>query len=203
MAIVRDLAYQVVAMEERVFITSSTGATVFASTANTVVSGVAANGRVIDRSTRSSSPDVPAGTLYSVAMIGGLWNSTRGSTEADRKMTLAIKLQHGDSSGGGDMADYSTQFQQDDRVFFTTVQTTDLNNWSTAPFIGTTNPTYYDLRAAKRYIRTVLTGTKNRGTTESSGDEQSRVSATITFLGGDFVKDPPRYTGAGSTSTST
>lgn len=201
MSIIRDLAYQVVAMEERVFITSSTGATVFASTANTVVSGVAANGRVIDRSTRSSSPDLPA--LYTVAMVAGMLNSTRGSTEADRKMTLAVKLQHGDSSGGGDMADYSTGFTQDDRVYFTTVQTTDMNNWSTAPIVMTTNPTYYDLRAAKRYIRSVLTATKNRGTTESSGDEQSRVSMTISFMGGDFVKDPPRYIGAGSTSTST
>jgi hypothetical protein len=204
MSIVRDLPITLVGLEERSFQTCSTGAQVFASTANQLMVAalgtITANGRIIDR-----LYDLPAS--YSVASPVATLASTRGSTEADRRLTLGVKLQHGDSSGGGDMADYSTQFTPDDRNFFSTVRTSDYANWdasrSTGPFYGQSNPAYYDVRAAKRYIRMVGTYGKNKVTTESSGDEGARAGGVITFLGGDFVKDLPNYGGALTTSTST
>jgi hypothetical protein len=204
MSIVRDLPITLVGLEERSFQTCSTGAQVFASTANQLMVAalgtITANGRIIDR-----LYDLPAS--YSVASPVATLASTRGSTEADRRLTLGVKLQHGDSSGGGDMADYSTQFTPDDRNFFSTVRTSDYANWdasrSTGPFYGQSNPAYYDVRAAKRYIRMVGTYGKNKVTTESSGDEGARIGGVITFLGGDFVKDLPNYGGALTTSTST
>jgi len=201
MSIVRDLGLTLQAVEDTAVITCSTASAPFASTgyfaaASTWASPASINGRLIDRLGDRLTQNYP------VAMPAAYLYSTKGSTEVDRKLSLGIKLQHGDSSGGGDLADYSTGSIQDDAVFFSTARTTDMAAWTTGTLRGTTKPTYYDLRAAKRYIRTVVTASKNRVTTETSGDEAFHVGGVITFLGADSLP-ANAWTSAGSTSTST
>lgn len=156
-------------------------------------------GRTIDRTA------APLSALYTVAMPAAFLVSTLGSTETNRQVVVGIKLQHGDSSAGGDMADYSTGSQPADRIWFSTARTCDQLSWefsgrSTGTLSATSNPAYYDLRNAKRYIRTAIRVGKSLVTTESSGDEHARVSASITFLGGDSLpqvvspKDSPYAT---------
>lgn len=162
---------------------------------------VAVEGRIIDR-TRYPIP-----VHYNAATIQAVLHSSRGSTEADRKLAVGAVLNHGDSSGGGDMAEYSTGSRPQDRLYFSSARTTDMASWDIAESSGAvyamSNPGTYDLRAAKRYLRVDARVGKNRVTTESSGDEQSRVSATITFLSGDDVPGGLDTTSPMSTSTST
>lgn len=206
MGLVRDIGMTLPAMEERALLTCSylnTCSTalpyVWTATADMLVTSGApvvnnafsslytsAAGRVIDR----TAP--PLGTLYNVAMPAAVINSTRGSTEANRSIMLGIKLQHGDSSAGGDMADYSTNNQPADRQYFSTGRTTDMLSWelsgrSTGAFQGATNPAYYDLRGAKRFIRTIVRACLpgRTPTTESTAEEGSRVAAEIVFLAGE------------------
>jgi hypothetical protein len=161
----------------------------------------AVNGRVIDRLR------FPIGARYGACVVGAYIASTRGSTETDRKLGIGVKLQHGDSSGGGDLADYSTGNQPDDRQYFSTARTSEMLSWdaseSTGPVYAVSNPGYYDLSGAKRYLRVVARAGKDKVTTESSGDEQSRVGATITFMAGDQAPQRPDSTGPYSTTTST
>lgn len=207
MSIVRDIGLVYPAFEERSLITCSTGSQVFAgSTANnapssTAVSGVA--GRVVDR-----LYDLLASTRYQVAFPSAQLYSSRGSTEANRQMTLGVSMQHGDSSGGGDMVAYSTASDQPSVTFFSTARTSDQLNWDTAfgstgVFQGMSTPATYDLRGAKRYIRMVVYASKNRVTTESSGDEGARLSGSIVFMGADTLLPPVNPRGPSSTTTST
>lgn len=196
MGLTRDLGIIVEALEHRIIVTSSTANQILAATGNVSASGTAINGRVLDR----LDTQYGGGILTKATIAATLWAS-RGSTEADRKLMLAVKLQHGDSSGGGGMADYSTGQQPTDKVFFTSAQTTPMANWSTGPFYGEISG-HYDVTAAKPYLRTVTTPTKNRVTTESSGDESFHLGSDIRFGGADEWP-LPASTGAGSTTTST
>lgn len=159
------------------------------------------NGRVIDLLRQ------PLGANYDVALPSASLVSTRGSTEANRKLAVGLKLQHGDSSAGGDMADYSTASQPSDRQYFSSARSTDHAAWdateSTGPIYAVSNAAYYDLRAAKRYIRVVGRFGKDNVTTESSADEQARVSMDITFAAGDKLPQRQDSTGPYSTTTST
>lgn len=210
MSIVRDIALGVQALTDTLVVTCSTQQTVAVTTANTVQSsnanfstgfgssgGAGISGRIIDRLQEPFITD-----RYTVAMPFSYLESTRGSTEANRQLAVNIKLQHGNSSAGGDMADYSTGSQPVDMVLFTTVQTTPMWSWSTGAIRATSNPAYYDLRGANRYIRTVTSAFKNRATTESSGDESFHIGASIALLGGGQVIQNP-WTSAGSSTTST
>lgn len=211
MSITRDLGLTVQSLEDRATITASTasipagtyallttqsnsgnvvGAT---STGSTTIS---ASGRVIDRLTDLFTKAIPL-----VAFPATLFYSSRGTTSLAPKITVGVKLQHGDSSGGGDMADYSTQSQQDDEVYFTSVRTTDYVNWTTAPVRLESAQSYYDLRAAKRFIRAVHSVDKCEITTESTGFEGARLSGTVTFVGGDTPKTDNKAFGSTSTST--
>lgn len=213
--LIRDLPFTVNAMQEQVLVTCSAiystagstsprGLVGAGTTADAIVSAGAettAYGRIIDRLRQ------PIGAMYAGLVAGAWLHSTRGSTEADRKVTIGVKLQHGDSSGGGDMADYSTGSQQDDRVFFSSARSTDHVSWdateSTGELYAASHATYYDLRAAKRYIRVAVPVYKNRVTTESSGDEQARVGASVTFVAGDRIPQRVDTYSPFSTSTST
>lgn len=159
------------------------------------------NGRIIDRLR------FPMGAGYYGAVVSASLNSTRGSTEANRKLGVGVKLQHGDSSGGGDLADYSTAFQPSDRQYFSSGRSTDHAAWdateSTGSVYAVSNPGYYDLRGAKRYLRVVGRFGKDAVTTESSADEQARVAMDITFVAGDRLPQRGDTTGPYSTSTST
>lgn len=212
MALLRDMPLTVIAMEERSLITCSTGSAgpFGGSTANSIVSSCSGStggyaGRIIDR----LADDLTA--RYQVAIPQVMLQSTRGSTEANRQLTLGVKLQHGDSSGGGDMADYARTdgvSMPITRNIFSTARSSDMAVWATGLSTGVipgveTLPAYYDLRGAKRFIQAVVFATKNRVTTESSGDEGARVHAVITFAAGDEAPQQLNSTAAWSTSTST
>lgn len=198
--ITRDMGL-VLHSKEIQLITCSTGAQTQLSTVDalqsTTFAATGSAGRIVDR-----LGDMMTARYYAAGVYANIYSS-RGSTEADRKVTLSVKLQHGDSSGGGDMADYSTQNQAADQIFWTTIQTTPMVSWSTAPFYGQTNQSYYDLKAAKRFVRTVVFASKNRVTTESSGDEGSRIGTVLALAGGDRQPQLAAWRGVGSTSTST
>ncbi len=164
--------------------------------------GVASfNGRVIDRLRQ------PLGSHYQAISVQATMHSSVGSSEADRKLCLGALLQHGDSSGGGDMAEYSTGSRARERVYFTSARTTDVAAWDTAessgPLYIVSNPGVYDLRNCKRYIRVQVRAGKNSVTTETSGDEQCRVGAIATFLAGDLVAPALDTASPFSTSTTT
>lgn len=201
MSLVRDLGITLPALTNpTILITCSEALTTAASTSaapnkgNTTADVLAADtagtpttgfGRVIDR----LGP--PLGAHYQVAMPAAELYATRGSTETNRQITLGVYLQHGDSSGGGDLAEYSTESRADDRTYFGTGRTSDMANWdaslSTGPLQAVSNPAYYDLRAAKRYLRVAVRVGKNKVTTESSGDEHARVVASLTLMGADSL----------------
>src|SRR5690349_6416616 len=87
---------------------------VFTCSTGDGASAAAINGREIDRL------GLGGGRIYESAEPFIHVYTTVGSTAADQKVTLSIKLQHSDSSGGGDMADYSTGMTAADAVFRTT-----------------------------------------------------------------------------------
>lgn len=215
MALLRDIPFVVNALEDTIFVTCSALMSTAASTAGkgmlsvqttagAIVSAgseTTAFGRVIDRLR------FPLGANYAGAAANAWLHSTRGSTEADRKLTIGVRLQHGDSSGGGDMADLSTGSDAATRQYFSTARTTDMAQWdggeSTGEVYAASNTALYDLRAAKRYVRVAVPVFKNAVTTESSGDEQARVGATLAFLEGDKTPQRLDTTGPYSSSTST
>lgn len=213
--LVRDFPITLPALEDTILVTCSALMTTAASTAATGMLSVqttagalvsagaetTAFGRVIDR----LAPPLTA--LYGAATVGAWLHSTRGSTEADRKLTVGVRLLHGDSSGGGDMAAYTTDSQPATRQYFSSARSTDHASWdatlSTGEVYGASNPGYYDLRGAKRYLQVAVPVAKHLVTTESSGDEQARVGATITFLAGDVLPQRDDTTGPYADSTST
>lgn len=215
MALVRDLGMTLPALQETVFVTCSAIVSTAASTAPNrgfvatadalaaaTTAGTTGFGRVIDR----IGP--PLGTLYNVVMPAASYKSTLGSTQADRQFQIGVRLQHGDSSAGGDMADYSTGSTPANRTYFGTGRTTDMLNWdgslSSGPLNAATNPAYYDINAAKRYLRVAVQIAKDRVTTETSGDELGTVDATMTFLAAaDIPQVADPKTSPFSTSTST
>lgn len=217
MSVVRDLGFTISAMTPTILITcsdalSTAGSTTATpnkarTTADVLSSPTEATfttgfGRVIDRLS------APFGAGYAVAMPSASLHATRGSTETNRQIAIGLYLLHGDSSGGGDMAAYSTASQPDDRTYFSTARTSEYKSWdaslSTGPVFAPSNAAYYDLRAAKRFIQVAVRVRKNKITTESSGDEHAHVEAAITFLGGDSlpqVADSPLSPFSCSTST--
>lgn len=213
MSLVRDIPITLQALPDTILATCSalvtTGSTgvvtpIADTTADALVTPSAettAFGRVIDRLRQ------PLGAMYRVGVAVGTITSTRGSTEADRKLTVGARIQHGDSSGGGDMADLSWSTGPAVRQYFSTARTTDMLQWdggeSTGPLYAVSNPHYADLTNAKRYVRIAVPVFKNKVTTESSGDEQSRVGGTISFLAGDRLPQKLDTTGPYSSSTST
>lgn len=158
-----------------------------------VASGTAVAGRVIDRTL--------IGRGYAYAYPYATFNGPQ-STEVDQKVALDVKLQHGDSSGGGDMADYSTEHQPATATFMTTIMSTDMVYWTSGALKGESYPGIYDLRGAKRYIRCAATPTINFQATATSTADQLHLSGGIVFLGAD--EEPGKVNdGLFSTSTST
>lgn len=75
------------------------------------------------------------------------------STAGARFVSLAIKLKHGDSSGGGDLADYSTGLITDAIPHYTTQgESTDWKTWTTGTMRMQASPKAYPLQGAKRFI---------------------------------------------------
>ena len=208
MSLVRDIPLTVSAMAEAGLftgsnqITTSTAAGSFGSnsTANNLVTSAAettAFGRVISR---AEFPLFQEGFL--VAAPAAWIHSTRGDTGACRRLSVGVRLQHGDSSGGGDMADFSTGSTPATANYGTTVRTSEYKSWSTVYSTGElylpTNPAFYPLRAAKQYVRVAVSVFKYAFTTETTGDEGARVGAIISFMGGHKI--PYGMAGYGSTT---
>lgn len=160
-------------------------------------------GIVIDRK------GIGMGALFLTAEPYAYIRTCRGSTAADKRLTLGIRLEHGDSSGGGDMAEYSTGSQPATRNFFTTAETTEYSALTTGSLSNTLNgivslPARYDLSGAKRFIRTIVhVGYPAKATTESTGYDPMQVGAMIAFRDADETPFDTNSTGPGSTSTST
>lgn len=177
---------QATAVQQKVF-TCSTG---------DVLSGAAINGRVVDLET------LPGGRRFRVANPYINVYSTVGSTGADKKTTLAIKLQHGDSSGGGDMADYSTGQQPADAAFNTTGDSTTMQNWSTGTQFYS-HAGSYEISAAKRYLRAVGTWTRGGSSTSTAAGSVDYAFLNMGIAFQEADRDPSAYSTSTSTSTST
>lgn len=109
-------------------------------------SGGVFNGSVIDRMALG-----PAFTHAQPFLIGQLPGTT--STQGARYRSVAVKLRHGDSSGGGDLADYSTGMIPGAVPFFTTQgESTDWKNWTTGAVRLQVSHVSYPLLGAKRFI---------------------------------------------------
>lgn len=175
-----------VAVQQKAF-TCSTG---------DVLSGAAINGRVIDRL------GLGGARIYETAEPFITAYTTVGSTAADKKLTLSVKLQHGDSSGGGDMADYSTGMTNADQNFWTTAESTAYQNWSTGvQFFA--HESWYNVIPAKRYVRPVGVWTRGGSSTSTAAGsiDYMYVNLGVRFGGADV--DPPTTSTSTSTSTST
>lgn len=119
-------------------------------------SGGVFNGSVIDRMALG-----PAFTHAQPFLVGQLPGTT--STAGARYRSVGVRLRHGDSSGGGDLADFSTgQIDIPASVPFYTTQgeSTDWKNWTTGAIRLQASHTAYPLLGAKRFITAagVITG---------------------------------------------
>jgi hypothetical protein len=233
MGLIRDLPFAITVLEDSILVTCSAIMTTAGSTsavgmlsAKTTASALVSTGDIgnvsaTEQGARVSSGGMvtsteakildrtryPLGSHYQAVSAQAIFVSTRGSTEADGKLALGVTVFHGDSSGGGDLAELSTGMRPKDRVYGTSVRTTDMAGWDTAESSGTvyfvSNPGICDLRAAKQYIQVRPRYGKNKVTTESSGYEQGRASAIATFFAGDLLPPGLDTTSPYSTSTST
>ncbi len=171
---------------------------VYTCSTGDVASGAAINGRVIDRL------GLGRNRFYETAEPFIHAYTTVGSTALDQKVTLSIKLQHGDSSGGGDMADYSTGMQSADAIFRTTAESTAYQNWSTGPqFWG--HDSEYNVTAAKRYVRPVGVWTRGGTTTSTAAGsvDNQYVTLGVRFGGPDMADSQSGSLSSTNYSTST
>lgn len=126
--------------------------------------------------------------------------TTVGSTQADKQMKVNVKLQHGASSGGGDMADWSTGAQPATRTYFSTVMSTDMQNWTTGVSGQKfhSNPCAYDLVGANRFVRIAYQFIKNGYTTSTAAGSLDRL-----YVGGEVAFGQAEFPSADTTSSST
>jgi len=179
------------------------------STNGDSTSGGTFNGSIIDlqafRSRFTHIQPVIAGTLPGVT-----------STAGGSRIGLNLTMQHGNSSGGGDMAGLSTdQMPTGVQNYRSTAMSTDHNSWSTGTIRMQYSPEALSLREAKRYVR--VQGTVNRigiATSTAAGnlatvhlganllqaDAESAIGSQLAMSpGGDYQTVMPVY----STATST
>lgn len=134
--------------------------------------------------------------------------STIGTTEQSKKLKIEVRLQHGASSAGGDMADLSTGSTgswPQPRTLFSTAQTTTMSSWSTSPIMVASNPGAYDLGGANRYLRLVgniTYGTSGYATSTSTAGSVDNFYVTGGIRLGNGSNEPSAVD-ACSTSTST
>lgn len=117
-------------------------------------SGGAFNGSVIDRQALGA-----AFTHAQPFLVGQLPGCT--STGGARYRSVAVKLRHGDSSGGGDLADYSTGLIGAAVPYYTTQgESTDWKNFTTGAVRLQVSSVAYPLLGAKRFITAtgIITG---------------------------------------------
>jgi len=167
------------------------------------LSGVALNGAIVDRLGLGGSAypiQVRKDDRALVAAPFAFVFSSAFTTAASRQVVIDCQLQHGDSSGGGDMANLSTQDAATSRTYWTTAHTTDMLNWTTGAQYLHSNVSDYALDGAKRFLRPVTIVTKTYNSTVSDGTDQLKVVQGINF--GEFTYAPPTVL-SGTTATST
>ena len=216
MSVTRDITKVRVAMQERMLVTCSTGnqslalaSTAYLNTnvipATTGVSSCAWStgaggvvGDVLDRL------DPELGARFGVVDIYAYLYTTRGSTQENgRGMFLDCYLTHGASSGGGDMANLSSERKATRRQINASCSETGMYSWSTGLVSVQTSPASWDISAASRYLRVVVNAGKTRETTESSGYENAHIGAAAIFREADVLPPSANTTGPFSTTTST
>lgn len=137
-------------------------------------SGGEFSGELIDRLALS-----PAFTHAQPFLVGSIAGTT--STGGERWCSVAVKLQHGDSSGGGDLADYSTGSISDAVSYYTTQgESTDWRNWTTGAVRVQTSPRPYPLLHAKRFLS--VSGTVSMSLIAATGTSTATSSAGIMTL---------------------
>lgn len=135
------------------------------------------------------------------------WGSTEGVDP--RGMSINTWLQHGASSGGGDMANWAPPATIAGTNFYTTVDTTDM--WKASTYGGrllnqTLNPglvvvNTFDLNGAYRYVRSAFSISRKVATTCTQNVENAWLANMLVFHAAD--KYPPTTLLSFSTSTST
>lgn len=142
-------------------------------------SGGTFNGSVIDRQA--------LGAMYTHAhpfLIGTLPGTT--STVGGHYRSVSIKLRHGDSSGGGDLADYSTGQIPAAEPFYTTQgESTDWQNWTTGAIRLQTGCVAYPLLGAKRFITAAGTITALGASTSTAGGVTVTAALGVNMLNAD------------------
>jgi len=164
------------------------------SPAGVVRSGCSiSSGRLIDRT--------KLGRGYN-ACVPFVIGSGNASTALDAKVSIGVHLYTGDSSGGGDLAEYSTHNRPDVAVFMSSAMTTEYTNWTTGAKKVQSNSKVYDLRGASRYIALGATPTINFNATSTTA-----AGALLTISGGLAMvisdEDPQASDDADAYSTST
>ena len=77
------------------------------------------------------------------------------STAGGSRILVDVRVKHGDSSGGGDAANLSTdQLPSSPQAYYATDMSTDHPSWSTANIRVQYSPAPISLLGAKRYVRT-------------------------------------------------
>lgn len=182
-----------------------------ANSTGEVLSGGAINGAIIDRLGLSGSAypnQLAPKERPLVAKPFCLAWTTNGSTEANQQILIDTKLQHGDSSGGGDMADVpnvgSTSNVPTPRVYFSTAYSSEYLAWSTgAKYMHSQAMVGYEIGACKRFLRPVSNITVNFAATSTIATAGSVVKAMQGLIFEEFTYAPPSqlsYTTATATA---
>lgn len=142
-------------------------------------SGGTFNGSIIDR--------YALGYGYTHAqpvLIGELPATT--STQGRRFVALQVKLYHGDSSGGGDLAALNTGLDADAVEHYTTQgESTDWKTWSTGLLRMQCSPKAYPLMGAKRFIAPAAIVTRIGGVTATAAANLFTCALGLTLLNAD------------------
>lgn len=141
-------------------------------------SGGTFNGSVIDR-------QALGGTMFMHAqpfLVASVPGTT--STQGARYRSVAIKLRHGDSSGGGDLADYLTPPAAE--PFYTTQgESTDWQTWTTGTLRYQSSSVCYPLLGAKRFITAAGTITAPGLSTSTAGGVTTSVALGVNMIKAD------------------
>jgi hypothetical protein len=147
-------------------------------------SGGVFNGSVIDRLALG-----PAFTHAQPFLVGQLPGTT--STAGARYRSVAVKLRHGDSSGGGDLADFSTGLIPAAVPFYTTQgESTDWKNFTTGAVRLQTSHVSYPLLGAKRFITAAGTITGPGLTTATAAGNLVTAALGVAMVRGDAEGGP-------------
>jgi hypothetical protein len=115
---------------------------------------------------------------------------TNTSTNGSKVAKLDVYLQHGDSSGGGDMAEVSTGLRVAQQQIYNSGElTTDYKVWTTGVIRMQHTGASYALLGAKRFLRTAAIVSRLGLSTATTGAHDMSVSLGCIMLRPD--EDPP------------